>query len=40
MLWVMAILAILIAAGVRWHFGLTTALAEPVLLPWNRPVKL
>jgi hypothetical protein len=33
-------LAILIAAGVRRCFGLTTALAAPALLPWNRLVKL
>lgn len=25
---------------VRWRFGLAIALAEPVLLPWNGPVKL
>lgn len=36
----MAILPILISAGVRRRFGLTTALAAPMSLPWNGPVKL
>lgn len=33
------ILPILIAAGVRRRFGLTTALAAPMSLVWNGPVK-